>query len=589
VTAPQITEGIFRQAPWNREVPKTKELARILSIPRRKVESDEAVELAKILTELLKTDRGKMDLRPFQALCLYDLGTYGGLVCLGRVGVGKTLISLLAPYVCESLRPLLLIPANLRTKTVNDRKKLRAHWEISPMMAIESYETLARKKQAHYLSLTKPDLIICDEAHHLKNTKASVTRRLKRYLKEHPNTKMVFLSGTLTNRSLKEYWHLLKWALPREQVPLPLEFSELERWSLALDEKIQPGNRVRPGALVHLCNEEERKIFDSGKKLKACRKAYSRRLVETPGIVATSEAFTGSALYLDPLQIIPPKNIRDAFEELRENWVLPDGQPISDGHIAAKNARELALGFFYRWNPRPPQEWLKARREWCRTVRHILANNRRNLDTEDQVKDAVAQGLYEGDTLWKWLAIKDTFQINVEPVWLSDFALKAAADWADKHRGIVWVQHIAFGERLQKLTGMSYYREGGFAEDGSFIEDHPKGVPMIASLKANKEGKNLQHWNTSLVTDSPSSGYWWEQLLGRLHREDQESAEVRFWVFGSCIEHYKAFYRAVGDAIYVQDSTPQIQKLLHAESNMPSLEDVEGQGGALWHEGTLEA
>jgi hypothetical protein len=52
------------------------------------------------------------------------------------------------------------------------------------------------------------------------------------------------------------------------------------------------------------------------------------------------------------------------FDRLRSQWETPDGWPISEPAIRNQHARELGLGFFYRWNPRPPDEWLDARRAY---------------------------------------------------------------------------------------------------------------------------------------------------------------------------------------------------------------------------------
>jgi hypothetical protein len=566
----------------------------------------EAEALAVEMTQLLKTDAGTMTLRPFQAIALHDLCAYGGLVGMGRVGIGKTLISFLAPYVTESMRPLLVIPANLREKTKKDVFNYKDHWEISTMMAVESYQKLARSNYAYYLEVTKPDLLVFDEAHHLKNTKAAVTRRVKRYLeacwldrkkaeedptyiRQYPDPKIVLLSGTFTNRSLKEYWHLLKWVLPREHVPLPLELSELDMWCCAIDEKVKPGNRVKPGALEKLFNDEERALLAEGKGMSAARRAYGRRLVQTPGVVATTETFSGSRLTVDAIQLDLPKNVKTAFKLLRDSWSLPDGELLSDGTMVAKAAKELALGFFYVWDPWPPKEWMDARREWFQFVRRILAHNKRGLDTEEQVKNAVLDGLYPHEKLAAWVGIKDTFTPNVVPIWIDDFAVDAAAEWARKNKGIVWVFHTAFGKRLAEKTGLPYYGEGGFAEDGSFIEDHPGGKPMIASISANKEGKNLQAWTKNLMVHPPSSGAWWEQTIGRTHRDGQLGELVTFEMFASCIEHYQAFHKALGDAIFVQDSTPMVQKLLYADVSVPSLDDADTLMGEAWHQTEAEA
>jgi hypothetical protein len=567
------------------------ELKRIAAIPRRVWGAEQAQELAVIMTSLLRTDGGKMDLRPIQAVTLHDLCASNGTVCMARTGAGKSLISFLAPYVCEAHRPLLIIPANLKKKTERDLQMYRHHWEISPMIEIQTYETLARANNALFLTLLRPDLIICDEAHHLKNTKAAVTRRIKRYLEEceegapkfrkhPPNPKMLLLSGTFTNRSIKEYWHLLKWCLPRAHVPLPLDLEEVEFWRLALDEKVQAGQRVKPGALSHLYSKEEKMLAAAGESLRAARRAYSRRLVETPGVVATTETFSGARLEVRDLRLTLPPPVVAAFRTLRTDWDLPDGEALSDAMLVSKAAKELALGFYYRWNPWPPEDWAEARKEWCRFVRRVLSRNHRDLDTEEQVKQAVIEGHYPADALEKWLSVKDTFEVNVEAVWLHDFAVDAAAEWARKNKGIVWVGHVAFGRRLAMKSGLPYYGEGGLDERGHFIESHPAGESMIASIKANMEGKNLQKWDKNLVCAPPSSGKWWEQMISRTHRDGQKSAVVKVDMLASCIEHYQCFHQALMDAEYVQDTTPMIQRLLYADVYVPALEDVESTGEA---------
>ena len=579
---------------YRRSVPKTKELVRIISIPRVVWTKEEMDDLALRMTDLLRRPGGTQTLRPIQAVALHDLAVHGGLISTARVGAGKTLITLLAPYVTECFRPLLIIPANLKQKTIRDIAMYRQHWEISPTINIESYEQLARSTHAMHMEMTRPDLIICDEAHHLKNTKAAVTKRLKRYLKDHPETKVVFLSGTLTNRSLKEYWHIVKWALPSENVPMPMEFSELDMWSLALDERVKPGQRVKAGGLRELFNDDEHKLHDEGQALAAARRAYRRRFAETPAIITTPETFEGADLTIVERRLKVPPIVQEAFKTLRDEWLTPDGWPIQEPTVAAKHAREIALGFYYRWNPRPPQEWLEKRKAWFKCVRKILTYNKLNLDTEKQVVDAVLAGHYAHKPQYReaydeWKAVENTFEINTEPVWLHDFALQDAAKWMQENEGIVWVYHTAFGHKLSQMTGIPYYGEGGFSVDEKsgekrFIEDHPASLPLIASITANREGKNLQKWSKNYIVSPSSSGKTWEQLIGRTHRDGQKADEVELDVVTSCIENVYDFWRAAGDAAYVQDTFGQVQKLLFASVEMVPFEHAlaDGDGDPVW-------
>jgi hypothetical protein len=563
--------------PWNQEVGKSKDLARILAIPRRTWSEEEAQDLALRMTPLLARDGGQQVLRPVQAVALHDLGTQGGLVCTARVGGGKTLTSLLAPYVVRSVRPLLLVPANLKEKTLRDMKRYAQHWEIPQFIRVESYELMSRKEHSGFWEDYRPDLVICDEAHHLKNTRAAVTKRLKRYLADiRPQTHLALLSGTLTNRSLKDYWHLLRWSLPHDMVPLPHSYEELEMWSCALDEKVGVLNRISPGELRALCNEEELAMMKD-EPLRAARRAYQRRLVETPGVVTTKETFTGASLQVSSIRVAPPKPVEDAIDKLRTDWETLDGWPISDAVIAARHEKELALGFYYMWDPRPPEAWLKARREWCSAARQILAHNNRHLDTEAQAVDAVKAGLYPSVTekLTNWEGVRDTFKPNVKAVWVDEFALRAAAKWAEEKQGIVWVYHRAFGEKLAEMTGIPFYCNEGLDAKSNFIEDHPEGAPMIASMHANREGKNLQRWSNNLVVHPPSSGKWWEQLIGRTHREGQEEDTVTVDMFFVTVAHLVAFHRARSDAQFVEDTTGQVQKLLYADVLVQSLEGLD--------------
>lgn len=399
-------------------------------------------------------------------------------------------------------------------------------------------------------------------------------------MNKNPKTRFVALSGTITMRSLRDYAHIIRWCLPYSS-PLPNTQYDLEEWCAAIDEKIDDMQRLGVGALVQLCDAADRaRIDEVGEHiaLSITRKAYQKRLTETPGVVATSESLLGASLMISAVQPQLGSELDAAFTKLRVEWVTPDDHPIIDGFQLWRHARELACGFYYRWNPRPPEEWLNARRNWARFARDILAMHTPGLDSEMPVAKACAREELPNVEYLAWRAIRDTFIPNQEAVWVSEGTLKFAADWLKKNDGICWVEHIAFGERLAEMTGLSYYGAGGLDKKKRMIEDG-QGQPCIASILANCEGRNLQQWNKSLVVSCPPSGKMWEQCLGRTHREGQEADEVSYEVVFACKEQMDGFYQALADARYLQDTLGSPQKLLYADLDL----GMPNTTGPRWH------
>jgi hypothetical protein len=558
----------------------TQELIRISKLPRRSRSEKEVDELVVEMTELYRIVGGEMTLRPVQAEALLEIGTIGGAFGPISVGKGKTGISVLAP-VANAERPLLVVPAKLIAKTERDRRTLARHFMAPEFLRVMSYEWLGRAQAAEALEKYQPDLIVGDEIHFLRNPRAAVTRRFRRYMQAHPETKFVALSGTITKRSIIDYAHLLFWCL-KDQSPLPRNFNDLELWADALDERKGQTRRADPGYLEILCNEEEKEIWKYDRRA-AARSAFRRRLVETPGVIATAQSDVDATLTIEAVE--PPLSsvTEDAFKILRRDWKLPDGKTMMDGLEHARHARELSLGFFYRWDPWPPREWLEPRKKWSKFVRGVLKHSR-TWDSEKQVRDAHP----DSEELAEWLAVRDTFEPNTTPVWLDDSVLKFCAEWAERERGIVWTGHVTFGERLEKDFGLCYYGKRGRDARGRMIEDHPVGTPLVASIASNSEGRNLQAWSTSLITSPPPNGKGFEQLLGRMHREGQEADEVKFDVICNAAEHVGAVWQAVSDCRYVQDTTGAPQKILLAGLNIPTADEIVFRTGPRWNRGRGE-
>lgn len=524
---------------------------------------------------------------------VYDLSVpgYGCFVGSGIV-VHNTLVSVLASYVLDAQRPVLLLKASLIGKTRMEMSELARHWLVPKNIYLMSYQMLGLVQSADWLErVRKPDLIIADESQALKNPNAAVTRRIARYMANHPETKFVGMTGTIMRTSIKDFANVLRWAL-KERAPVPLDDNVLDEWSLALDEKIENEfERMEPGALLKLADPADLQRMDP---IDAVRLGFRRRLRETPGVVCSDPkgtkvtyacATTGKhrdvRLEIRALKYPVSPVTEEHYRILREDKRTPDGYDIWEASEVWKYAREYALGFHQIWIPQPPEEWREARRKWFAFVRGVLARSR-TWDSPHHVELACDAGKLPADLLTAWRAVKDTFTPNPVPTWHDDSALKTAAQWM-REPGIVWVEHVPFGQKLSEMTGAKYYGADGLAADGEFIDHANAKRAVIASVKANREGRNLQRkWWRNLVTTPAEGADLWHQLIGRTHRPEQPSPVVTVDVFLGCAEHVRAWAKARSGAASIRQTVGSQNKLLIADIQWPNEEEVFSWSGPRW-------
>jgi hypothetical protein len=251
-----------------------------------------------------------------------------------------------------------------------------------------------------------------------------------------------------------------------------------------------------------------------------------------------------TGLVINQVDVEIPDKVKEMVKVLRADKLTPNGELLDPGDVLTlwRHVRELACGFYQRWDPPAPLGWLFARRNWARFEYQVLAANTPGLDSPYMIRQAYAKD----PRLIDWLEIKPTFEPNSKPFWVSDHMVEFAVGWLKEHQQLVWVEHPFVGQRIAKMAGCRYYGRGD-----NDIEDAQSG-PAVASIAAHGEGKNLQKiWSRALVTSAPPSGETWEQMIGRMLRYGQEADEVEIDVALPTRETKNGFLRAIKDEVAV--------------------------------------
>jgi hypothetical protein len=502
-------------------------VSRIANLPRRDWRVD-AAPYVEPLSALLRAPGGEQTLRLPQASALLELGTYGGTVLQGRVGIGKTLVLAAGPRVCNATRPLILTLGGIKKETHNHFVKLRKHWQLPIETILASYTDISNfprlgKSLDTMWAAGGPNFIGCDEMDKLSNLGAAVTGQINEYLEAYPETHFMGATGSCDRNGVLSYWHIANWAL-RERSPLPRSPEDADAWAEVID-RAEMGRR---GWVCHDLGISK----ESG--LREIRAAYRSRLHSAPGFIVEDSPFDGVPLTFASRMI--DIGLEEEYTRLRELGQRPDGldvlpddgteddtqeaiqvDRVANGNIS-EVARQFGRGFFYKCDPLPPIEWMAARRGYFSYVRRQLAAGA--FYTEAQVRqDAETRGV----PAWThWRDVKPTFVPQYRTVWLSSKALEACAAWgAEVGSGVIWTEHPAFGLELERHTGWTYYGGRGLSRSGKYIENDPGGM-IIASRRANSVGRNLQYkWHTCLFSQPVTKAGDLEQGAGRFHREDQ--------------------------------------------------------------------
>ena len=535
-----------------RDVQATAEFRRVQDLPRRKVSKADAEIWADVLTPSLRTPRGEMKLKPWQALALAEIAEEGGAYLGYPVGTGKTLIYELAPRMLEAERPVLVIPASARAKTYHDRSLYGQHFRLmSPPPHLVSIKELTLEKNQFLLDQLKPDLLMIDECDILANPEMSATVRIDDYVVRHwESCRVVAGTGTPGRKSLMDLWHVVVWCL-KDKAPLPLVEEEARAWAAATDE-VRGRRVVGPGVL--------------GGTVPAARKWIARRLAETPGVLLIDEDSAAKVpLTIRTLQAAPCPVLDEHYRRFVKFGVNPGGLPATDPLTAYRLDMELGSGLYQYWDPPPPPEWRQAYTKYARFVRATIRNSRgakRRFDTEKQV----TRHHHDHPFVKEWQKVKPTFTPRTKVEWLSDATIQHVFRWlnASKTPSIVWCGTVAFAEVLADLTGLSYYRAQGKDQHGNDLHLADATKSIIVSWEANYRVFNLQAWRRALIAQFPPSAKRVEQILGRNHRGGADKP-VHIDILCTSGGAFDNVEKCLREAAYGKTSYVLTQKILRAD------------------------
>lgn len=587
-------------------VPDSPEFRRILALPRR-VRPDRC-EVPDYRTDLGRSAGAEILDR--QTVGLSELHWNRGLFAALPVGFGKTLVTFLAAHVVPCRRPMLIVQASGIEQTRQDFEDLARHWrQPQPMPLISTYHALTERRNVEMLNEIRPDLLIFDESDQLRRIDTgSAPIRIDRYVdmirKEElaagtgfgSRLIVVAVTGTIGRGSLRDFAHIIRWCLG-PGAPLPLYEGALFQWCNAVDDGRAIGMaRWKPGVLTAFppgATDGATDAIDADPVLTAVRSGLGRRLEETPGVLIYDESSCDQPLTIDFLYAPKDPAIDQAFEAFRSTWETPDGFALCDALSVYKHVGELGSGFWYRWDPRAPPEWLAARRSWSEFVRGKIEDSRYAscpLDTEGAVKDA-----FPGEpTLAAWQDIKDTFVPNPVQQWYSASVVYAAAQWAaDREaagkRVLIWTVHRAMAQGIMSVSNIPYYGAKGRRFDVNMspqdetLVTAPRqsdGSPItsaILSVHANRRQRNLQHYQEQLIVGWESATHYVEQMLGRTHRTGQQSP-VRLTILLTSGETVDSFDKTIEECRTVKTLQRHTQKILTAQIDRVTLRSSKPEG-----------
>ncbi len=551
-------------------VAKTSELMRVVGLPRRQFDASTYPDTSILYARkscgnntCQYCKNGNPALKPIQSAMIIEAAqNSGGFFNVG-IGQGKTLASFLCHDAIGANRTVLLVPSQLKSKTLEyDLPALQTHFKLPDIFEAKdfsgqsgvfviAYEELSDSKASDLLDKIKPDLIVADEAHKLRHKDSARTRRFLRFCRKNP-CKFVAMTGSAMGKSILDFAHLIELALGKNS-PVPADYPSLTQWVDCIDKE-----NTAVGALALMLDDGE-----------SPREGFSRRFRETPGVISTTESSAGMPIELRVFKPKAPASVLAALGALERDWAW-DGEEYDQTLEIVRLERQLTQGFFYRavWpGGIADREWTEKRNAWRRAVRARLSRTNRVGADSPALLEALAEAGEWATQEWvDWLAVRDRPEPGREAVEISRWMIDLVHNWriSSSEPGIIWVDSPVIGEWI-KQAGVPFYGEGEDDAVNSLaancLSGQIKPMTIALSARAHGTGKNLQAWARNLVLFPMAGNDAWEQLIGRTHRPGQIADAVELDVILGSPAAERAWGNALDAAKQVEETMHQAQRL----------------------------
>ncbi len=598
-----------------------------------------------------------------ESLMAYDM--YGGAFLSLRVGAGKSLIALMLAqraYAKGLKKIAIMLPSQVYDQMVSrDVPWARRHVPLSvPMMKLGQitlkrrqalarsgnfgvyfipYSLLSVDDTDELLDWICPELIVLDEGHNLKNFDAARTGRmfgregfLNRFEKQHgTRPEMVVMSGTITSKSLLDYWHLLKECL-KERCPLPLNGHLVRLWAGVLDSAASRDaggyghgedageGTVRTDTLMPIVRWAQRHFPDEDfpETTRGFRHAFRRRFETAPGIVASNKDDLGVSLVFRNEETPSPSDetwtkLQELTRAVVDDGVAPNGDIIDHAMNAYGWLVQLAAGFYNDLYWPDAEKFAKERdipvfdaeeildraknyhelqQIYHSAMRRWLTRNARpSMDTPFLVAGNmhtngagnVGPDLYEAWTEMHGADFEGRPQRRSRPIRVCDYKIRHAISWAKKlkkgrgavlwhlHREVgTWLYEMGVAEGVEIVHCPSGQAGSALITSIGDYELGGKGDKIVtASVSGHGIGKNLPAFEEQFVVQWPRSSAQSEQMLGRIHRPGQLADSLTIHMCNTAEVEHTSFAAAMNDACYIQDTTGNEQKLMMGSFETP--------------------